>query len=177
MFAIDSPPVVSLKSMCSWGSFLKNCIERVPLFRRSIIKDFISTVRSGSCRFLRAQSTWRLERKNVNNGVVSPYPFRSVVYSGLAAAECTFWELAWLAKNCARVKCRLKVRAGLSYQSTLFGIIKAGHRCNYLRFFVCANRCNDGANKMSFVLAPLVNTSWNLYVNSPFISLFDIGRQ
>ena len=106
--------------------------------RRSIIKDFISTVRSGSCRFLRAQSTWRLERKSVNNGVVSPYPFLSIVYSavvsGPAAAECTFWELAWLAKNCARVKCRLKVRAGLSYQSTLFGIIKAGHRCNYLRF-------------------------------------------
>ena len=95
---------------------------------------FYKYCKIGSCPFLRAQSTWRLERKNINNGVISPYPFRSVVYSGLAAAECTFWELAWLAKNCAQVKCRLKVRAGLSYQSTHFGIIKSGHRCNYLRF-------------------------------------------
>ena len=48
--------------------------------------------------------------KIVHNGIVSHYPFRSLVYnavdSGLAAAEFTFWEWAWLAKNC--VKCRLK---------------------------------------------------------------------
>ena len=51
--------------------------------------------------------------KIVNNGVVSRYPSRSLVYnavdSGLAAAECTLWECAWLAKNCARVKYRLKL--------------------------------------------------------------------
>ena len=42
-------------------------------------KDFMSTVRSVSCRFLLAQSTWRLERKIANNAIVSPYPSRSVV--------------------------------------------------------------------------------------------------
>ena len=38
-----------------------------------------------------------------NNGVVSRYPSWSLVYnaidSGLAAAECTLWEWAWLAKK------------------------------------------------------------------------------
>ena len=56
--------------------------------------------------------------KIVNNGVVYPYPSRSVVYnavvSGPAAAECTLWVWAWLAKNCAQVKCRLKDTAELS---------------------------------------------------------------
>ena len=56
----------------------------------------------------------------VNNGVVFCYPSRcSIVYntvvSWLAAAECTLWEWAWLAKNCARVKCRLKERADLFF--------------------------------------------------------------
>ena len=41
-------------------------------------KDFMSTIRSVSCRFWRAQSTWRLEQ-TVNNGVVSPYPSRSII--------------------------------------------------------------------------------------------------
>ena len=35
------------------------------------------------------------------------------VDSGLAAAECTL--LDWLARNCARAKCRLKERAELSW--------------------------------------------------------------
>ena len=56
--------------------------------------------------------------KILNNGVVSRYPSRSLVYnavnSGLAAAECTLWQWAWLAKNCARVKCGLKERSGLA---------------------------------------------------------------
>ena len=42
-------------------------------------KDFMSTVRSVSCRFLFAQSTLRLERKIANNAIVSPYPSCSVV--------------------------------------------------------------------------------------------------
>ena len=50
----------------------------------------------------------------VNNGFVSCNTSRSVVYnavvSGLASAECTLWEWAWLAKNCARVTCRFKER-------------------------------------------------------------------
>ena len=60
-------------------------------------------VRSLSCRFLRAHSTWQLERtctKIVNNGVVSRYPSRSVVYkavvSGPEAAERTLFEWAWV---------------------------------------------------------------------------------
>ena len=55
--------------------------------------------------------------KIVNNAGVSRYPSHSLVYnavdSGLTVAECTLWEWAWLAKNCARVKCRLKKRAEL----------------------------------------------------------------
>ena len=55
-----------------------------------------------------------LSVKFANNGVVSLYPSRSLEYnavdSGLAAAECTLLEWVWLAKNCARVKCRLKER-------------------------------------------------------------------
>ena len=47
-----------------------------------------------------------------NNGVVSRYPSRSVVYtavgSGPAAAECTPWKWVWLAKNCAPLNCRLR---------------------------------------------------------------------
>ena len=84
-------------------------------------KDFISTVRSVSCRFLRAQSTWWLECKSCKQQSCLPYPSHSVVYNAdiirPAAAECTCleWEWAWLAKNCALVKCSLKVRAGLSY--------------------------------------------------------------
>ena len=70
----------------------------------SVIKDFISTVRSLICRILRAQSTWRLEskKKSINNGVVSRYPSSSVVYnivgSGPAAAECTLRKWAQLTK-------------------------------------------------------------------------------
>ena len=92
-------------------------------------KDFISTVRSISCRFLRAQSTWKLESKNYkhSNGFVYCYPSRSAVYTvvgrGPAAFECYLWKWVWLAKNCARIKilCRLRVRAELSYSSTFFG--------------------------------------------------------
>ena len=56
--------------------------------------------------------------KVVNNVVVSRYPSHSLAYSavdsGLAAAECILCEWAWLAKTCARVKCRFKERAELS---------------------------------------------------------------
>ena len=60
------------------------------------------------------------ELKIVNNGVTSRYPSRYLVYnvvdSGLAAAE---YEWAWLATNCAQVKCRLTERAFLSCESSL----------------------------------------------------------
>ena len=56
--------------------------------------------------------------------MVSRYPSRSVQYnavgSGPETAECTPWKWAWLANNCALVKCRLRVRAELSYSSILF---------------------------------------------------------
>ena len=80
------------------------------LYRR-YSKDFMSTVRSVSCRFLRAQSTWRLERKNRKQW--SCLPFCSVPRSGqqTRAAECTLWEWTWLAKTYMG---RLKVRAEVS---------------------------------------------------------------
>ena len=82
-------------------------------------KNVVSTVRPRTCRFLRAQSTWQKRVKIVNNRVVSHYPSRSVVRnafgSRLAAAECTHLKWAWLVKSCKRVKCRLRVRADLSY--------------------------------------------------------------
>ena len=45
--------------------------------------------------------------------VISCYPSRSVVYnavgSGPAAVEFTLWKWEWLAKNCPRVQCWLKL--------------------------------------------------------------------
>ena len=63
-----------------------------------------------------------LSVKIVNNGVVSRSSSRSLVYNaidnGLATAECTLWEWAWLTKNCTRLKCRLEERA-----DPIFGLI------------------------------------------------------
>ena len=64
----------------------------------------------------------------VINGVVSCYPFCSLVYntvdSRLAAADCTLWEWARLAKNCVWVKCRFKGRAELSCYFSLLKVCK-----------------------------------------------------
>ena len=54
----------------------------------------------------------------MNNGAVSRYPSCSLIYnavdSGLAAAECTLCEWAWLAKNCARVKINVNLKKDLN---------------------------------------------------------------
>ena len=56
-----------------------------------------------------------LSVKIFNNLMCLVTPHVLVVYnavgSGLAAAECTLWQWAWLAKkNFARVKCKIKER-------------------------------------------------------------------
>ena len=92
-----------------------------------------------------------LSVKVVNNGVVFRYPSRSVVYNavdrGLAAAECTLWKWAWLAKNCARVKYRLKERELISLVNPLWLSLTGGLRqMNECELFpgLCVNgRCRD----------------------------------
>ena len=94
---------------------------------------------------MRAQSTWRLERKKiVNNGVVSRYPSRSVEYnavgSGPSAAECTLWKWVWLAKNCARVKCRLRVTDTFRLDICI-GLTKSLH-IRFVKPCTCQDRLN-----------------------------------
>ena len=52
------------------GKFFIYC----KFYRRYAAKGFISTQRSHSCLFLRAQSTWRLERKNRKQWSCLPLP-------------------------------------------------------------------------------------------------------
>ena len=86
-----------------------------------INKDFYKYVRSPGGQFLRAQSTWRLERKNRKQWSCLSLPLPCVynaVDNGLAAAECTLWEWTCREKT-ARVKCSLKERSELSCHSSL----------------------------------------------------------
>ena len=60
--------------------------------------------------------------KIINNEVVSPYSSRSVLYNAVVSGSVGLsGNGVWLAKNCARVKRRLKVRAELCCVSTISG--------------------------------------------------------
>ena len=85
---------------------------------RSGNKDFIGTVRSHSCRFLRAQSTtWRLDSTNSKQKQWSCLPLPLLFFSIQCCRQRVGGSLVHprKKKNCARVKCRLSVRADLSY--------------------------------------------------------------
>ena len=101
--------VISVSEPTKWFELAESCDS---------IKDYISMVRSHSCRVLRVQSSQWLKSAIVNAEDCLPLPLPScshAVGSGPVAAECILWRWKWLAKNCARVKRRLNVRAELPY--------------------------------------------------------------
>ena len=142
-------------------------------------KDFINTARSVSCRYLRAQFTWRLERKNRKQW--SCFFLTSSVLSHTSPARCTLWEGVWLAKNFARVKYRLKFRAQLSCLSTFFGItpvrtsVSRHHRSEMMSHFmeldpgITLTSCFV-SRKMCLFLSAYLSRCLSLFL-SPSVSL------